>query len=140
MHFRTLLADLASVTRNRVRMGGHTLRHTADPTPLRHRAFELLQVSLQPTDPVPRSPKTPLSHLECVSYLALWCGISAKGTKEPIDQSRLVPSRARYILFDVAAAVTPYALADASPVEEISSAPVSFNKSFALEISSEVSQ
>lgn len=42
--FRTLLADLATLTRNRVRMGQHTFDMLATPTAVQERAFELLQV------------------------------------------------------------------------------------------------
>jgi transposase len=42
--FRTLLADLATLTRNRVRMGEQLLDMLATPTALQGRAFELLQV------------------------------------------------------------------------------------------------
>ena len=42
--FRTLLADLATLTRNRVRMGEHLFDMLATPTTLQDRAFELLQV------------------------------------------------------------------------------------------------
>jgi transposase len=44
--FRTLLADLATLTRNRIRMGEQTFDMLADPTPLQQRALELLQVPL----------------------------------------------------------------------------------------------
>jgi hypothetical protein len=42
--FRTLLADLATLTRNRVRMGERTFDMLATPTALQERALELLQV------------------------------------------------------------------------------------------------
>ena len=42
--FRTLLADLATLTRNRVRMGEQLFDMLATPTTLQDRAFELLQV------------------------------------------------------------------------------------------------
>ena len=42
--FRTLLADLATLTRNRVRMGEQLFDMLATPTTLQERAFELLQV------------------------------------------------------------------------------------------------
>jgi transposase len=42
--FRTLLADLATLTRNRVRMGEQLFDMLATPTALQERAFELLQV------------------------------------------------------------------------------------------------
>jgi transposase len=41
---RTLLADLATLTRNRVRMGGQAFDMLATPTPVQQRALELLQV------------------------------------------------------------------------------------------------
>ena len=46
--FQTLLADLATVTHNRIRFGAswtETIMLTT-PTPLQQRAFDLLQVSL----------------------------------------------------------------------------------------------
>ena len=42
--FRTVLADLATLTRNRVRMGEQLFDMLATPTTLQERAFELLQV------------------------------------------------------------------------------------------------
>src|SRR6516164_10151797 len=42
--FRTLLTDLATLTRNRVRMGEQLFDMLATPTTLQDRAFELLQV------------------------------------------------------------------------------------------------
>lgn len=42
--FRSLLADLATLTRNRVRMGEHAFDMLATPTVVQDRAFELLQV------------------------------------------------------------------------------------------------
>ena len=42
--FRTLLADLATLTRNRVRMGEQLFDMLATPTTLQERALELLQV------------------------------------------------------------------------------------------------
>jgi transposase len=42
--FRTLLADLATLTRNRVRMGGRAFDMLATPTAVQERALELLQV------------------------------------------------------------------------------------------------
>jgi len=42
--FRSLLADLATLTRNRVRMGEQLFDMLATPTALQERAFELLQV------------------------------------------------------------------------------------------------
>src|SRR6516225_8865710 len=42
--FRSLLADLATLTRNRVRMGEQLFDMLATPTTLQERAFELLQV------------------------------------------------------------------------------------------------
>jgi transposase len=42
--FRTLLADLATLTRNRVRMGEQLFDMLATPTTLQERAFELLRV------------------------------------------------------------------------------------------------
>jgi transposase len=44
--FRTLLQDLATLTRNRVRMGEHSFDMLATPTPLQVRALQLLQVTL----------------------------------------------------------------------------------------------
>jgi transposase len=44
--FRTLLQDLATLTRNDVSMGGQTFQMLASPTPVQERAFQLLQVSL----------------------------------------------------------------------------------------------
>jgi transposase len=44
--FRTLLQDLATLTRNRVRMGEHCFDRLATPTPVQARAFHLLQVTL----------------------------------------------------------------------------------------------
>ena len=43
--FQTLLKDLATLTRNEVRMGAQTLHMLATPTPVQQRAFQLLQVS-----------------------------------------------------------------------------------------------
>jgi hypothetical protein len=42
--FRTLLADLAMLTRNRVRVGEQAFDMLATPTAVQQRAFELLQV------------------------------------------------------------------------------------------------
>ena len=42
--FRTLLADLATLTRNRVRMGERVFDMLATPTALQQQALELLQV------------------------------------------------------------------------------------------------
>ena len=42
--FRTLLAELATATRSRVRAGGHTFDQLASLTPLQTRAFQLLEV------------------------------------------------------------------------------------------------
>lgn len=42
--FQTLLADLATLTRNRVRMGEHSFDMLATPTALQERALQLLQV------------------------------------------------------------------------------------------------
>jgi hypothetical protein len=42
--FRTLLADLATLTRNRVRLGEQALDMLATPTAVQEQAFELLQV------------------------------------------------------------------------------------------------
>jgi transposase len=42
--FRTLLEDLATLTRNRVRFGTQELTLLAEPTRLQQRAFELLQI------------------------------------------------------------------------------------------------
>jgi len=42
--FRTLLADLATLTRNRVRVGEQAFDMLATPTAVQQRAFELLQV------------------------------------------------------------------------------------------------
>lgn len=44
--FRSLLADLATLTRNQVRFGkGHTVAMLATPTPVQERAFALLRVT-----------------------------------------------------------------------------------------------
>ena len=43
--FRTLLAELATATRSRVRVGDHTFDQLASLTPLQERAFQLLEVS-----------------------------------------------------------------------------------------------
>jgi transposase len=43
--FQTLLKDLATLTRNQVRVGEQTLQMLASPTPVQQRALELLQVS-----------------------------------------------------------------------------------------------
>jgi transposase len=43
--FRTLLADLATLTRNRVRMAGQTFEMLATPTVVQERAFQLLQLA-----------------------------------------------------------------------------------------------
>ena len=43
--FRTLLADLATLTRNRVRLAGQSFEMLATPTALQERAFQLLQVA-----------------------------------------------------------------------------------------------
>jgi transposase len=43
--FRTLLKDLATLTRNEVRIGEQTLHMLATPTPVQQRALELLKVS-----------------------------------------------------------------------------------------------
>ena len=43
--FRTLLADLATLTRNRVRMGEQHLDMLATPTAVQQRALQLLQVT-----------------------------------------------------------------------------------------------
>ena len=46
--FRTLLADLATLTKNQVRSlaaGAVTVEMLATPTPVQQRAFDLLQVS-----------------------------------------------------------------------------------------------
>jgi hypothetical protein len=43
--FRTLLQDLATLTRNEVSMGGQTFQMLASPTPVQERAFQLLQVA-----------------------------------------------------------------------------------------------
>jgi transposase len=43
--FRTLLADLATLTKNRVRAGEATLDMLAAPTPIQSRAFRLLQLN-----------------------------------------------------------------------------------------------
>lgn len=44
--FQTLLKDLATLTRNEVRVGEQTLQMVATPTPLQQRALQLLQVSV----------------------------------------------------------------------------------------------
>jgi len=41
----TLLEDLATLTKNRMRFGRATFHQVAQPTPLQHRAFELLKLS-----------------------------------------------------------------------------------------------
>ncbi len=46
--FRTLLHDLASLTKNTVRMGHATFDRIATPTPLQQRVFDLLGVPLGP--------------------------------------------------------------------------------------------
>jgi transposase len=43
--FQTLLKDLATLTRNEVRMGEQTVQMLATPTPVQQRALQLLQVS-----------------------------------------------------------------------------------------------
>ncbi len=43
--FRTLLKDLATLTRNQVRVGEQTLQMMAAPTPVQERALQLLKVS-----------------------------------------------------------------------------------------------
>ncbi len=43
--FQTLLKDLATLTRNEVRVGEQTLQMLATPTPVQQRAMELLEVS-----------------------------------------------------------------------------------------------
>jgi Transposase DDE domain len=43
--FQTLLKDLATLTRNEVRVGEQTMHMLAVPTPIQHRALQLLQVS-----------------------------------------------------------------------------------------------
>src|ERR1022692_210117 len=43
--FQTLLKDLATLTRNEVRVGDQTLQMLATPTPVQQRALQLLQVS-----------------------------------------------------------------------------------------------
>ena len=43
--FRTLLEDLATLTRNDVSMGGQMFQMLASPTPVQERAFQLLQVA-----------------------------------------------------------------------------------------------
>ncbi len=43
--FQTLLKDLATLTRNEVRIGEQTLQMLATPTPVQQRALQLLQVS-----------------------------------------------------------------------------------------------
>ncbi len=45
--FQTLLKDLATLTRNEVRVGEQTLQMLATPTPVEQRALELLKVSQQ---------------------------------------------------------------------------------------------
>jgi transposase len=44
--FRTLLKDLATLTRNQVRVGEQTMQMLATPTPVQERALQLLQVSV----------------------------------------------------------------------------------------------
>jgi hypothetical protein len=46
--FQTLLQDLATLTRNEVRVGEQTLYMLATPTPVQIRALQLLQVSATP--------------------------------------------------------------------------------------------
>ena len=43
--FQTLLKDLATLTRNQIRVGEQTLQMLATPTPVQQRALQLLQVS-----------------------------------------------------------------------------------------------
>jgi len=43
--FRTLLEDLATLTRNHVSMGGQTFQMLASPTTVQERAFQLLQIT-----------------------------------------------------------------------------------------------
>jgi len=43
--FQTLLKDLATLTRNEVRVGEQTLQMLATPTPVQQRSLQLLQVS-----------------------------------------------------------------------------------------------
>ena len=43
--FQTLLRDLATLTRNEVRVGEQTLQMVATPTPVQRRALQLLQIS-----------------------------------------------------------------------------------------------
>jgi len=43
--FQTLLRDLATLTRNEVRVGEQTMSMLATPTPVQQRALQLLQVS-----------------------------------------------------------------------------------------------
>jgi hypothetical protein len=43
--FQTLPKDLATLTRNEVRVGDQTMRMLATPTPVQQRALQLLQVS-----------------------------------------------------------------------------------------------
>ena len=43
--FQTLLKDLATLTRNEVRVGEQTLQMVATPTPVQQRALQLLQIS-----------------------------------------------------------------------------------------------
>jgi len=42
--FQTLLADLATITKNQMQMGGQSLEMSTTPTELQQRAFDLLQV------------------------------------------------------------------------------------------------
>lgn len=44
--FQTLLKDLATLTRNQVRIGVQTMQMTTAPTPVQQRALQLLQVSI----------------------------------------------------------------------------------------------
>jgi hypothetical protein len=43
--FQTLWKDLATLTKNEVRVGERTLQMLATPTPVQQRALELLKVS-----------------------------------------------------------------------------------------------
>lgn len=45
--FQSLLKDLGTITRNKVRVAGETFDEVTKPTPLQQRVFDLLQVSLK---------------------------------------------------------------------------------------------
>jgi hypothetical protein len=45
--FQSLLKDLGTITRNKVRVAGETFDEVTKPTPLQQRVFDLLQVALK---------------------------------------------------------------------------------------------